>query len=188
MQVSETSLPGPLLLRPRRFGDARGWFSESWNARTLQGVGITTEFVQDNFAFSAKAGTLRGLHFQAPPSAQAKLIQVIRGAVLDVIVDLRPASATFGRHDAVTLTAEGGEQLLVPEGFAHGYCTIEDDSLVFYKVNRYYDPATDRGLLWNDPELGIAWPFGEDRLTLSDRDRLHPRLADLPAFDWSATS
>lgn len=186
MYFSVTPIAGPIELKPKRFGDQRGWFSESWNRDTFaRGTGVDCDFVQDNFAHSARRGTMRGLHFQVPPSAQGKLIQVVRGAIFDVIVDLRPDSATFGRHHAATLTAEGGEQLWVPEGFAHGYCTLEDDTLVFYKVTAFYDPAADRGLAFDDPALRIDWPIAVSDMTLSDRDRRHPRLADLAPIDWT---
>jgi dTDP-4-dehydrorhamnose 3,5-epimerase len=186
MNTSVTSISGPMVLKPKRFGDARGWFSESWNQKTFaRSTGVLCDFVQDNFAHSAQRGTLRGLHFQVPPAAQGKLIQVVRGSVFDVIVDLRRDSATFGRHHAENLTASGGEQLWVPEGFAHGYCTLEDDTLVFYKVTAFYDPAADRGLAFDDPALGIDWPVPSAAATLSERDRRHPVLADLPDIDWT---
>lgn len=186
MNFRVTPITGPIELKPKRFADARGWFSESWNRHAFaRGTGVDPEFVQDNFAYSAKRGTMRGLHFQVPPSAQGKLIQVVRGSVFDVVVDLRPDSITFGRHHAAVLTAAGGEQLWVPEGFAHGYCTLEDDTLVFYKVTAFYDPSADRGLAFDDPALGIDWPVPVTEMTISDRDRRHPRLADLAPIDWT---
>jgi dTDP-4-dehydrorhamnose 3,5-epimerase len=170
-------------LVPNRHGDARGWFSETYRADKLAAAGIANDFVQDNQSFSAPAFTVRGLHFQTPPAAQAKLVRVLSGSILDVAVDLRRTSATFGRHVAVRLDAEGGEQLFVPAGFAHGFCTLEPDTMVAYKVDAYYSPENDRNLVWNDPDLGIAWPVDEAQAALSDKDRAAPRFAALgPVF------
>jgi dTDP-4-dehydrorhamnose 3,5-epimerase len=183
MDVIETEIPAVKRIRPRRHGDARGWFSETFRADVLAEAGIACAFVQDNQSFSAPQGTIRGLHFQIPPQPQAKLIRVLAGAILDVAVDIRRDSPTFGKHVAVTLDAEGGEQLFIPHGFAHGFCTLTPDVMVAYKVDAYYSPAHDRALVWNDPEIGIAWPVAEAEAILSDKDRRAPRLADLgPAF------
>lgn len=179
MDVLETEIPEVKVLVPKRFGDSRGWFSETWNRRTLAQAGIDLEFVQDNHSLSVPAGTIRGLHFQTPPFAQDKLVRVLRGAILDVAVDLRRASTTFGRHVSVRLDASEGLQLLVPAGFAHGFATIEPDTEVFYKVTNYYSPEHDRGLLWNDPDLGIDWGIDPERVLLSDKDRRQPRLRDI---------
>ncbi|MFC7557569.1 dTDP-4-dehydrorhamnose 3,5-epimerase [Pseudoroseomonas wenyumeiae] len=175
-------IEGPLLLQVRRFGDHRGFFMETYSQRDFEAVGVTDRFVQDNHSLSATPGTLRGMHFQLPPHAQAKLVRVLRGAVLDVIVDLRRASPSFGRHVAATLTADGAEQLYVPAGFAHGFVTLEPDTEVAYKVTDYYAPECDRGLAWDDPDLALPWPELPDGPLLSAKDRVHPRLRDLPAL------
>jgi dTDP-4-dehydrorhamnose 3,5-epimerase len=180
MQVVETALSGVKRVVPARFGDERGWFSETYRADALGAAGITNLFVQDNQSVSAPAGTVRGLHFQLPPAAQAKLVRVLAGAVLDVVVDLRRASPSFGRHLALRLDAARGEQLFVPAGFAHGFCTLEPDTAVAYKVDAYYSPAHDRALLWNDPALAIPWPVSAEAAILSAKDSRAPRLSDLP--------
>ncbi len=178
--VTPLALPEVLLITPRRHGDARGWFSETWSRRTLSALGIDAAFVQDNQAFSARSGTIRGLHFQAAPHAQAKLVRVLAGAILDVAVDIRPASPTRGRWVSARLTAEGGEQLFVPRGFAHGYCTLCDDVMLAYKVDGDYAPQAEGGVVWNDPALAIDWPIGADAAILSDKDRVLLRLSNLP--------
>ncbi|MGU3363119.1 dTDP-4-dehydrorhamnose 3,5-epimerase [Methylobacterium sp. M6A4_1b] len=181
MQVIETEIPAVRRVVPTRFGDERGWFCETYRADILARAGIADVFVQDNQSFSAPRGTVRGLHFQRAPMAQAKLIRVLSGAILDVAVDLRRASPTFGRHVAVRLDAQGGEQLYIPVGFGHGFCTLEPDTMVAYKVaGGVYSPEHDGGLLWNDPALAIAWPVSEAEAQLSAKDRVAPRLADLP--------
>jgi dTDP-4-dehydrorhamnose 3,5-epimerase len=182
MLVEQTVLAALKIITPKKHGDHRGFFSETYNRQALAGAGVDLEFVQDNHSLSAQAGTLRGLHFQAPPFAQHKLVRVVRGAVLDVAVDLRAASATYGRHVAVTLSAENWRQLLIPVGFAHGFCTLEPDTEVVYKVTNYYSADHDRGLAWDDPALGIVWPVAAERVVLSDKDRKHPMLRDLPAI------
>lgn len=183
MQVTRLAIEGLALLKPARFGDHRGFFSETYNRRRFaEAVGVDVEFVQDNHSLSRDAGTLRGLHFQRPPTAQGKLVRVVRGAVLDVAVDLRRASPTFGQHVAVELSAENGDQFWIPPGFAHAFCTLVPDTEFVYKVTNYYSPADDGGIIWNDPDLAITWPFPVDRLTLSDKDTKLPRLADLPAI------
>jgi len=180
MKIERTAIDDVLILEPKRFVDERGFFSETWSARAFAEAGLPERFVQDNHSLSQHAGTLRGLHFQSPPFAQAKLVRVTRGRALDVAVDLRRGSPTFGRHVAVELSAENWRQLYVPEGFAHGFCTLEDDVEVLYKVTAPYSPAHDRGVAFDDPALGIAWPYPAAAMTLSDKDRRHPRLADLP--------
>jgi dTDP-4-dehydrorhamnose 3,5-epimerase len=183
MDVIETEIPDVKRVAVKRFGDARGWFSETFRADVLARAGVTAPFVQDNQSFSAPQGTIRGLHFQIAPRAQAKLIRVLQGAILDVAVDIRTGSPTYGRHVAVTLDAEKGEQLYIPHGFAHGFCTLTPDVMVAYKVDEYYSPEHDRALLWNDPAIGIAWPVAGEAAILSDKDRRAPRLADLgPVF------
>ncbi len=188
MELIPLELPGACIVNAKRFGDARGFFVEQYNKRTLAAHGLHFEFVQDNVSFSLKSGTVRGLHFQPPPFAQTKLVSVLRGAVLDVLVDIRTGSPTYGRHAAVELTADNGSQALVPCGFAHGFCTLEDNTVVNYKVDAYYDAASDKGMLWNDPDLGISWPIEEGQAILIERDRQQPRMRDLPKyFQWPGT-
>lgn len=178
MEVSTTDLPGVLLLKPRQFHDARGYFVETYSRRSAQAAGLAAEFVQDNQALSLRRGTVRALHFQAPPHAQAKLVRVLRGGIYDVAVDLRSGSPTYGRWLGATLTAQGGEQLFVPRGFAHGYCTLEAETEVAYKAGDYYAPQCAQGLAWDDPTLAIAWPVAAADAVLSDKDRALPRFAD----------
>lgn len=179
MEVVETAIPEVKLLTPKKFGDHRGFFSETWNRRTFSAHGIDLDFVQDNHSRSAEPGTVRGLHFQIPPHAQDKLVRVVRGRVLDVAVDLRRSSPTYGRHVTAELSADNWRQILVPVGFAHGFVTLEPDTEVLYKVTNYYAPDHDRGLFWNDPHLGIDWPVAAERATVSEKDRRWPRLAEL---------
>jgi dTDP-4-dehydrorhamnose 3,5-epimerase len=182
IEVEPTALPDLKLVKPRRFEDRRGYFEETYNRQAFAAAGIDDEFVQDNFSVSVEAGTVRGLHFQTAPFAQAKLVRVGRGRILDVAVDLRRSSPTYGRHVAVELSSRNGLQLLVPVGFAHGFCTLEPDTEVSYKVSAPYSAAHDRGLAWDDPALGIAWPVDARTAILSDKDARHPRLADLPDY------
>ena len=177
--ITPLSIPEVLLITPKRHGDARGWFVETWSRRSLAAVGADHDFVQDNQAFNAKAGTVRGLHFQNAPHPQAKLVRVLRGEIFDVAVDVRPGSPTFGQWVGAKLTAEGGEQLLVPRGFAHGYQTLTDGCELAYKVDGDYAPQTEGSLLWNDPEVGVAWPW-RGEVILSDKDRVAPTLKDMP--------
>jgi dTDP-4-dehydrorhamnose 3,5-epimerase len=181
-EIADTELPGVRLLAPRRHCDSRGFFSEVWREDALREAGINARFVQENHALSHAVGTIRGLHFQIGASAQAKLIRCPRGSILDVAVDIRGGSPRFGRQVAAVLSAENWRQLFVPVGFAHGYCTLEPDSEVIYQVSAYYDPQAERGVLWNDPAIGIAWPVDAERAILTDRDRRFPRLAELPNF------
>ena len=182
MQIAATAIPEVKEVRPVRHQDPRGFFAEIYREDRLRDAGIDVTFVQENHSLSVERGVVRGLHFQIPPMAQAKLVRVAAGAILDVAVDIRRGSQTWGRHVAVVLSAAAGNQLYVPEGFAHGFCTLEPNSEVIYKVNRYYSPAHDFGLAWNDPALAIAWPVGADTAILSDKDRRQPLLADLPAY------
>lgn len=184
MQVTDLEIPGCKLVGPpRRHRDARGWFSEHWNRRTFEAAGVIHAFVQDNLAWSAKAGTVRGLHFQSPPAAQTKLVSVLRGAVLDVVVDIRKGSPTYGRHVGVELTADNGLMMLAPRGTAHGLMTLSDDTLVLYKVDAFFDLENDRAIRWNDAALGIDWPAMEPEM--SDKDAAAPLLAELPDyFGW----
>ncbi|WP_207478453.1 dTDP-4-dehydrorhamnose 3,5-epimerase [Arenibaculum pallidiluteum] len=179
MKVIETEIPAVKLLMPRRFGDSRGWFAETWNRKALLEAGVDLDFVQDNQSLSVPSGTVRGLHFQSPPFAQDKLVRVLRGAIVDVAVDIRRDSPTYGRHVMVRLDAAEGAQLLVPKGFAHGFVTLEPETEVLYKVTNYYAPQHDHGVLWNDPDLGIAWPVQEGAAHLSDKDLRQPRLRDI---------
>lgn len=167
-----------ILLKAPRFGDARGWFSETYSEARAAAAGIDVRFVQDNQSFSAFKGTVRGLHFQRPPHAQAKLVRCVRGAIMDYAVDLRRGSPTYGRHVAAKLTAEGGEQLFVPVGFAHAFVTLEPDVEVAYKVSDVYAPECDGGVIWNDPTIGIAWPLPASGPVLSDKDQRLPTLSD----------
>ena len=179
LEVRPLSLAGLVELRPRKFGDDRGFFSETWNAVRLAEAGITTHFVQDNHSLSVEKGTLRGLHFQAPPSAQAKLVRVSRGSAFDVAVDLRPASPTYRQWQGVILSAAEWNQLLVPEGFAHGFLTLEPNTEVQYKASAPYDPAADRAIRFDDPAIGVEWPLLAADFVLSDKDRAAPLLADV---------
>ena len=176
--ITPLAIPDVLLITPRRHGDARGWFSETWSVKALAGSPADTTFVQDNQAFSAQKGTLRGLHFQKPPAAQGKLIRALRGVVFDVAVDIRTGSPTFGQWVSAELTAEGGEQLWVPRGFAHAYCTVTDDCEIFYKVDGPYAPEAEGGIAWDDPDLAIPWPLAGPPV-LSGKDQTLPRLKDL---------
>jgi dTDP-4-dehydrorhamnose 3,5-epimerase len=178
--VEPTFLPEVKIITPKKFGDHRGFFSEVYNARAFAEAGLDLAFVQDNHSLSASVGTLRGLHFQSPPFAQDKLVRVTRGKILDVAVDIRRSSENFGRYVAVELSAENWRQLLIPIGFAHGFCTLAPDTEVIYKVTNYYSAANDLGLAWDDPDLAIDWPFAPEKVVLSDKDRKHPRLSDLP--------
>jgi dTDP-4-dehydrorhamnose 3,5-epimerase len=182
MQVVETEIPEVKLIKPVRHIDSRGFFSEVFREDALQEYGIRVHFVQDNHSLSAARGVVRGLHFQTPPFAQAKLLRVTSGSIFDVTVDIRWGSPTFGRHVAAVLSASEWNQIFVPEGFAHGYCTLEPDTEVLYKVSAYYSPEHDRGLLWCDPALGIDWPVSADRAQISDKDRKHPPLSRLSRF------
>lgn len=179
MMIEELGPPGLVVLTPKRHGDARGWFSETWNARALAAAGFDLPFVQDNHAWSAEALTLRGLHYQAPPSAQTKLVRCTRGRILDVAVDIRTGSPFYGQWRSVELSAADGRQILVPQGFLHGYVTLEPDTEVQYKVDAYYDPKADGAVRFDDPDLGIDWGVDLSRVALSAKDRAAPRLAEI---------
>ena len=174
MQIDKTNLPGVLILTPRRFGDARGWFSEVWNRRTLAAQGIDIDFVQDNHSLSRAAGTVRGLHFQSPPHAQAKLVRCGRGRVFDVAVDIRRGSPTFGQWAGAELSPENGRQLLIPAGFLHGFVTREPDSELLYKCSDVYAPECDGAVRFDDPDLDIDWGIDPGSAILSDKDRAAP--------------
>lgn len=168
------AIPDVKLITPRRFADSRGWFTETWSRKALD-----VAFCQDNLSLSHEIGTVRGLHFQKPPHAQAKLVSVLKGRILDVAVDIRKASPTFGRHVAVELGASEGNQLFVPQGFAHGFCTLEPDTMVQYKVDAFYAPDADAGIYWADETLGITWPVAPDKAHLSPKDVALPRLGTI---------
>jgi dTDP-4-dehydrorhamnose 3,5-epimerase len=175
MQIEKTSLPGVLLITPRVFTDPRGFFFESYNQQKFRANGIDTVFVQDNHSKSAR-GTLRGLHFQLPPAAQVKLVRVVRGAIWDVVVDIRVGSPTFGQWFGVELSAENFRQIYIPIGFAHGFCVLSDEAEVLYKTSDFYSPSHERGIIWNDPALNVGWPVTEP--LLSQRDQCAGSLAD----------
>ncbi|MEZ5854361.1 MAG: dTDP-4-dehydrorhamnose 3,5-epimerase [Hyphomicrobiaceae bacterium] len=179
MKITDLAIPAVKLIEPAIFRDARGFFSETYKAKVLEQAGLSLDFVQDNHSLSVDTGVVRGLHFQAPPHAQGKLVRVIRGAILDVAVDIRVGSPSYGQHVAVTLSADNWQQLWVPEGFAHGFCTLEPNTEVIYKVTDYYAPECEGGILWNDPALAIAWPIEAGRAVLSEKDGRLPLLADV---------
>lgn len=181
-EITPTQIPDILLIQPVSLADNRGSFAETYNKRTFGEFGIAWDFVQDNQSISARRGTIRGLHFQAPPVAQTKLVRVLRGSVLDVAVDLRHGSPSFGKHVSQLLSEANQAQLLIPEGFAHGFCTLEDDVVVLYKVSDFYSPQHERGIRWDDPVLGIDWGITADRALLSARDQRHPRFGELPVY------
>jgi dTDP-4-dehydrorhamnose 3,5-epimerase len=178
----DPSMPEVKIVALKKHGDARGFFSETYTHRAFKAGGIDTVFIQDNHAFSAAQGTVRGLHFQTPPFAQDKLVRVTRGAILDVAVDIRAGSPTYGKHVIATISADAWNQIFIPIGFAHGLVTLTPDTEVLYKVSNYYSPEHDKGLLWNDPALGIDWKIGADAAMLSAKDKVQPKLADLPAY------
>jgi dTDP-4-dehydrorhamnose 3,5-epimerase len=180
MQVISTEIAEVKEIRPVRHRDPRGFFSEIFREDVLRQHGIDIAFVQENHSLSGDRGVVRGLHFQVPPEAQAKLVRVGAGSILDVAVDIRQGSPSYGRHVAIVLSAAEGNQLFVPEGFAHGFCTLEPNTEIVYKVNRYYSAEHDRGLAWDDPALAIAWPVSAAEALLSDKDRRQPVLAELP--------
>jgi dTDP-4-dehydrorhamnose 3,5-epimerase len=167
------------LIKTRRFDDNRGWFKESYNECRFAELGITTRFVQENRSFSHTKGILRGLHFQSPPFGQAKFVSCLRGRILDVFVDLRRGSPTFGHYDVVELSGEGDDQVFIPEGYAHGFMTLEPDTEIMYKVSNFYAPQHEYGVRWDDPQIGIKWPFAIDPANLSDKDHKLPLLSEI---------
>lgn len=179
MNISKLSIDGLLLIEPTKIGDERGFFSETFRADRFEAEAGPFRFVQDNQSLSAARGTIRGLHYQKAPRAQGKLIRVIRGAILDVAVDIRQGSPTFGRHVAVELSADNWRQLWVPPGFLHGFCTLAGNTEVIYKVTDTYSREHDAGVRWNDPDIGIEWPVTEAEATLSDKDRTAPLLREI---------
>lgn len=177
MKLIETKLKDCYILEPDRFGDNRGWFSESYNKKVFENLGLNYDFVQDNESFSAKKGVLRGLHFQNEPYTQAKIVRCTRGAVYDVAVDIRHDSPTYGMWVGVELSEENGRQLLIPRGFLHGFQTLTDNVKFAYKCDNYYNKESDGGVMYNDPDIGVVWPI-EDPI-LSEKDKHHPKLKEL---------
>ncbi|MCI5046841.1 MAG: dTDP-4-dehydrorhamnose 3,5-epimerase [Aquisalinus sp.] len=182
MEVRKLDIPDVLLFSPKRFEDDRGFFSETFRQTWIDDQHIPIRFVQDNHARSTQAGVVRGLHFQYGKATQSKLIRVIKGAIFDVVVDIRHGSPTFGKHVSAILSEENWQQLFVPHGFAHGYCTLNEETEVIYKVDRYYEPTHEAALLWNDPALGIGWPCDEETAILSLKDAQAPRLQDMATY------
>ena len=176
MKATETSLKGVFVLEPQVFGDARGWFMESWSQRKMEEAGIKVDFVQDNQSFSAQKGTLRGLHYQLNPKCQAKLLRCTRGKIFDVAVDIREGSPQYGQWVGVELSAENKKQLFIPRGFAHGFITLTDDVEVQYKADNYYAPECDGNIRWNDPDIGVEWPI--EPVILSEKDQKAPLLKE----------
>ena len=180
MDISATSIPDVKLITPARFSDRRGFFSEIYNRRAFADIGLEIDFIQENHAYSCERGTLRGLHFQRPPATQTKLLRVLRGAILDVCVDCRHASPTYGKHVMVEMTAESGQQILCPKGFAHGILTLMPHTEIAYRVDAYYVQALDSGIQFDDPDLAIEWPLPRNEMILSKKDRNQPAFCDLP--------
>ena len=176
MKIQETGLDGVLLLEPTVFGDHRGFFMESYTKKKFEEMGLSYDLIQDNHSLSSESGTLRGLHYQTNPMALTKIVRCTRGGILDVVVDIRKGSPTFGRWISAKLTAENKLQIVVPKGFAHGICTLEDNTEIMYKVDEYYSPEHDKGILWSDPGLAIDWPI--EKPILSDKDKTQPLLND----------
>ena len=183
LDVRQLGLEGVGEIAPKRFQDPRGFFSETYNSKAMAQAGIGSAFVQDNHSYSAAAGVLRGLHYQLAPKAQGKLIRVVRGRILDVAVDIRRGSKTFGRWVSVEISAEKWNQVFVPPGFAHGFVTVEPDTEVIYKVTEFYSPEHDRSIRYDDPDIGIKWPMSGSKLQLSDKDRQAPFLRDAEVFE-----
>jgi dTDP-4-dehydrorhamnose 3,5-epimerase len=178
----------PRLIVPKRHSDERGWFAETFHEARLRALGIDCRFVQDNQSYSKRTGTLRGMHFQTPPAEQVKLISVLHGRILDVLVDVRRGSPTFGKHVSAEMSAETGHQLYIPTGFAHGFLTLENDVVVNYKVSGFYAPAHEGGIRWDDPDVGVAWPVAPGAITLSEKDRRLPLLKDFDSpFAYDGT-
>lgn len=182
MKIESAAIADVKVVHPLKHGDARGFFSEVFKRESFAEHGLPTDWVQDNHSRSGRRNIIRGLHFQTPPFAQAKLVRVTRGAILDVAVDLRRSSMTFGQHVAIELSDENWRQIYVPAGFAHGFCTLTEDTEVQYKVTAPYAPQHDFGLLWKDPRLAIAWPVQDSPPLLSDKDSRLPLFADLPSY------
>jgi dTDP-4-dehydrorhamnose 3,5-epimerase len=183
LEVRPLGLEGVLEIVPCKFGDARGFLSETYNRDSFRAAGLDIDFVQDNHSHSAAKGVLRGLHYQLPPSAQDKLVRVVRGSIFDVVVDIRKSSPSFGKWVGLEVSAGAWNQIFVPKGFAHGFVTLEADTEVIYKVSNLYAPKLDRAIRYDDPEIGIDWPISASSVQVSDKDRAAPRLADAELFD-----
>ena len=182
MNIIETALPGVLIIEPKVFGDARGYFFESWNQAAYEAAGITNKWVQDNESKSCH-GVLRGLHYQAAPYTQAKIVRAFIGTVLDVVVDIRKGSPTYGKHIAVELSGDNKRQLYIPRGFAHGFAVLSEEAVFAYKCDNVYMPPAERGVMFNDPDLGIDWRIAPDQILLSDKDKKHPSFADITPWE-----
>jgi dTDP-4-dehydrorhamnose 3,5-epimerase len=182
VKIEALAIADVKLITPPRFNDPRGFFSETWNQRRFAEAGIPGPFIQDNHAVSTETGVLRGLHCQIGPNAQGKLVRCVKGAIYDVAVDVRQGSPTFGHYVGAEISAENWTQIWVPVGFLHAYCTLTAATEVIYKVTGAYDKAAERGVIWNDPDIGIEWPVSADKVILSDKDKVLPRLRDLPAL------
>ena len=182
MRIREFDIEGPVEIVPRKIEDTRGYFSEIFRLDRFSQIASADDFVQENQSLSVRAGTIRGLHFQAEPCAQGKLVRCLAGKIFDVAVDLRSGSKTFGRWISIVLTPHDCNQLWVPAGFGHGFCTLEPNSVISYRVTNYYDQVHDKGVAWDDPDIGVAWPDVADSETLSSKDRQQPSLAGLPAY------
>lgn len=182
MTIIETELPGVLIIEPKVFGDARGYFFESWNQAAYEAAGITNKWVQDNESKSS-FGVLRGLHYQAAPYTQAKIVRAFSGTVLDVLVDIRKDSPTYGRHVAIELSGENKRQLYIPRGFAHGFVVLSDEAVFAYKCDNFYEPSSERGIMFNDPALGIDWHLPPDKILLSEKDKKHPSFAEIVPWE-----
>lgn len=180
--VSATPVPAVKVITPKIHRDERGFFSETWREDCLRETGLEVRFVQDNHALSRVPGTIRGIHFQIGATAQCKLVRCVRGSIFDVAVDIRRGSPTYGRHVAEVLSKANWKQLFVPVGFAHGYCTLEPDTEVIYKVTTFYDASAERGIAWDDPDIDIPWPTSKGKAIVSDKDRILPRFAELPNY------
>ncbi len=182
MKIEPLNIPEVLLITPPKFGDSRGFFSETWSAAKLGAQGFNEHFVQDNHSLSAQPGTIRGLHCQLAPSIQGKLVRVVKGAIWDVAVDIRHGSPTYGKYAAAILSEANWAQLWIPGGFLHGFCTIEPNTEVIYKVTADYDRAAERAVIWNDPTLALPWPVEPGKALLSDKDMVAPRLAECESW------
>ena len=182
MNIIETALPGVLIIEPKVFGDARGYFFESWNQAAYEAAGITNTWVQDNESKSCH-GVLRGLHYQAAPYTQAKIVRAFIGTVLDVVVDIRKGSPAFGKHIAVELSGENKRQLYIPRGFAHGFAVLSEEAVFAYKCDNVYMPSSERGIMFNDPDLAIDWRVAPGKILLSDKDKKHPAFADITPWE-----
>ena len=182
MNIIRTELPGVLIIEPKVFGDARGYFFESWNQAAYEAAGITNKWIQDNESKSC-FGVLRGLHYQAAPYTQAKIVRAFMGTVLDVVVDIRKGSPTCGRHIAVELSGENKRQLYIPRGFAHGFAVLSDQAVFAYKCDNVYMPSAERGIIFDDPDLGIDWRIAPEKILLSDKDKKHPSFAGIEPWE-----